>query len=185
MPVNLYPSLQHCLQVHRNNMQVCDFGLARIRSSTWMSGKSQGGTPEWTAPEVLRNLQYNEKSDVYRFGFWRHRASVFTISMSQHTRETWSIFAIDMAEGMARLHQPWQFLTQPLLNLPQTKTWKIWFKWFHDASCWLRRCLFLQLWGCPVWIGYWQGTMGWDDPHAGNLPKPGRILVSLLMLYMS
>ena len=31
-----------------------------------MSGKSQGGTPEWTAPEVLRNLNYNEKSDVYR-----------------------------------------------------------------------------------------------------------------------
>ena len=46
--------------------QVCDFGLARIRSSTWMTGRSQGGTPEWTAPEVLRNSQYNEKSDVYR-----------------------------------------------------------------------------------------------------------------------
>lgn len=35
-------------------MQVCDFGLSRVRRSTWMSAKSQAGTPEWTAPEVLR-----------------------------------------------------------------------------------------------------------------------------------
>ena len=33
-----------------------------------MSAKSQAGTPEWTAPEVLRSQQYNEKSDVYSFG---------------------------------------------------------------------------------------------------------------------
>ena len=48
--------------------QVCDFGLSRVRQSTWMSAKSQAGTPEWTAPEVLRSQQYNEKSDVYSFG---------------------------------------------------------------------------------------------------------------------
>ena len=30
--------------------QICDFGLARIRHSTWVSGKSQGGTPE-VSPE--------------------------------------------------------------------------------------------------------------------------------------
>lgn len=35
--------------------QVCDFGLSRVRRSTWLSGKSQAGTPEWTAPEVLRS----------------------------------------------------------------------------------------------------------------------------------
>ncbi len=26
----------------------------------------QAGTPEWTAPEVLRSQAYNESSDVYR-----------------------------------------------------------------------------------------------------------------------
>ena len=36
-------------------LQVCDFGLSRVRRSTWLSGKSQAGTPEWTAPEVLRS----------------------------------------------------------------------------------------------------------------------------------
>lgn len=47
---------------------MCDFGLARVRNSTWLSGKSQAGTPEWTAPEVLKGQSYNEKSDVYSFG---------------------------------------------------------------------------------------------------------------------
>ena len=50
------------------NLQVCDFGLSRVRQSTWLSSKSQAGTPEWTAPEVLRSQAYNEKSDVYSFG---------------------------------------------------------------------------------------------------------------------
>ena len=49
-------------------IQVCDFGLSRVRRSTWLSSKSQAGTPEWTAPEVLRSQAYNEKSDVYSFG---------------------------------------------------------------------------------------------------------------------
>jgi serine/threonine protein kinase len=48
--------------------QVCDFGLSRVRRSTWLSSKSQAGTPEWTAPEVLRSQSYNEKSDVYSYG---------------------------------------------------------------------------------------------------------------------
>ncbi|KAL0045398.1 hypothetical protein WJX82_005613 [Trebouxia sp. C0006] len=49
-------------------VKVCDFGLSRVRRSTWLSSKSQAGTPEWTAPEVLRSQAYNEKSDVYSFG---------------------------------------------------------------------------------------------------------------------
>ncbi|BDA49203.1 probable serine/threonine-protein kinase CTR1 [Coccomyxa sp. Obi] len=66
-------------------VEVADFGLSRVRRSTWLSSKSQAGTHEWTAPEVLRNQaclslprcylpvvadspSYNEKSDVYSFG---------------------------------------------------------------------------------------------------------------------
>lgn len=37
------------------SLQVCDFGLSRARLKTFMSSKSQAGTPEWTAPEVLRS----------------------------------------------------------------------------------------------------------------------------------
>lgn len=47
---------------------MCDFGLSRARRATMLSTKSQAGTPEWTAPEVLRSQPYNEACDVYRWG---------------------------------------------------------------------------------------------------------------------
>eukprot|EP00250_Pteridium_aquilinum_P013536 c21400_g2_i2 orf=780-4208(-) len=49
-------------------VKVCDFGLSRIKNNTFLSSKSTAGTPEWMAPEVLRNEPSNEKSDVYSFG---------------------------------------------------------------------------------------------------------------------
>ncbi|KAL9259688.1 Serine/threonine-protein kinase EDR1-like protein [Drosera capensis] len=49
-------------------MQVCDFGLSRLKHNTFLSSKSTAGTPEWMAPEVLRNEPSNEKCDVYSFG---------------------------------------------------------------------------------------------------------------------
>lgn len=62
------PTACNFLQNVSMKIQVCDFGLSRVRRSTWLSSKSQAGTPEWTAPEVLRSQAYNEKSDVYSFG---------------------------------------------------------------------------------------------------------------------
>ncbi|KHG13620.1 Serine/threonine-protein kinase CTR1 [Gossypium arboreum] len=47
---------------------VCDFGLSRSKHHTFLSSKSTAGTPEWMAPEVLRNEPANEKCDVYSFG---------------------------------------------------------------------------------------------------------------------
>lgn len=49
-------------------VKVCDFGLSRLKHNTFLSSKSTAGTPEWMAPEVLRNEPSNEKSDVYSFG---------------------------------------------------------------------------------------------------------------------
>ncbi|CAI0410675.1 unnamed protein product [Linum tenue] len=49
-------------------VKVCDFGLSRPKANTYLSSKTAAGTPEWMAPEVLRNEQSNEKSDVYSFG---------------------------------------------------------------------------------------------------------------------
>ncbi|KAH7622771.1 hypothetical protein Ndes2526B_g02043 [Nannochloris sp. 'desiccata'] len=49
-------------------IKVCDFGLSRVRHATVLSAKSQAGTPEWTAPEVLQGKSCNEASDVYSFG---------------------------------------------------------------------------------------------------------------------
>ncbi|XP_028770766.1 serine/threonine-protein kinase EDR1 [Neltuma alba] len=50
------------------NIKVCDFGLSRLKHNTFLSSKSTAGTPEWMAPEVLRNEPSNEKCDVYSFG---------------------------------------------------------------------------------------------------------------------
>ncbi|KAF8006832.1 hypothetical protein BT93_K0982 [Corymbia citriodora subsp. variegata] len=49
-------------------VKVCDFGLSRLKPRTFLSSKSAAGTPEWMAPEVLRDEPSNEKSDVYSFG---------------------------------------------------------------------------------------------------------------------
>lgn len=49
-------------------VKVCDFGLSRLKANTFLSSKSAAGTPEWMAPEVLRDEPSNEKSDIYSFG---------------------------------------------------------------------------------------------------------------------
>lgn len=57
------------LLVDRNwVVKVCDFGLSRMKHSTFLSSRSTAGTAEWMAPEVLRNERSDEKCDVYSFG---------------------------------------------------------------------------------------------------------------------
>ena len=47
------------------NCKLCDFGLARIKSLN--SDMSRVGTPQWMAPEVLREESYTESADVYSY----------------------------------------------------------------------------------------------------------------------
>ncbi|KAJ0653404.1 putative protein kinase TKL-CTR1-DRK-2 family [Helianthus annuus] len=57
------------LLVDKNwTVKVCDFGLSRFKTDTFISSKAITGTPEWMAPEVLRGEPADEKSDVYSFG---------------------------------------------------------------------------------------------------------------------
>lgn len=49
-------------------VKVCDFGLSRMKHSTYLSSRSTAGTAEWMAPEVLQNEPSDEKCDVYSFG---------------------------------------------------------------------------------------------------------------------
>lgn len=45
------------------NVKVADFGLSRPQSDTMTAA----GTPQWSAPEVLRQDHYTIKADVYSF----------------------------------------------------------------------------------------------------------------------
>ncbi|KAI3965794.1 hypothetical protein MKX01_010751 [Papaver californicum] len=69
------PAVVHCdlkssnLLVDKNwTVKVGDFGLSRLKHATYLSGKSGKGTPQWMAPEVMRNDPLDEKSDVFSFG---------------------------------------------------------------------------------------------------------------------
>uniref|UniRef100_A0A0E0F8J3 non-specific serine/threonine protein kinase n=1 Tax=Oryza meridionalis TaxID=40149 RepID=A0A0E0F8J3_9ORYZ len=57
------------LLVDKNwTVKVADFGLSRLKLETFLTTKTGKGTPQWMAPEVLRNEPSNEKSDVYSYG---------------------------------------------------------------------------------------------------------------------
>ncbi|XP_020682291.1 probable serine/threonine-protein kinase DDB_G0282963 isoform X2 [Dendrobium catenatum] len=57
------------LLVDKNwTVKVGDFGLSRLKHETYLTTQTGKGTPQWMAPEVLRNEPSDEKSDVYSFG---------------------------------------------------------------------------------------------------------------------
>ncbi|KAL9237475.1 hypothetical protein vseg_012018 [Gypsophila vaccaria] len=57
------------LLVDKNwSVKVADFGLSRVKRETYLTTKTGKGTPQWMAPEVLRNERSDEKSDLYSFG---------------------------------------------------------------------------------------------------------------------
>ncbi|KAI3876549.1 hypothetical protein MKW98_015932 [Papaver atlanticum] len=57
------------LLVDKNwNVKVGDFGLSRLKHATYLATKTGKGTPQWMAPEVIRNEASDEKCDVYSFG---------------------------------------------------------------------------------------------------------------------
>jgi serine/threonine protein kinase len=48
------------------NCKVADFGMSRVKFLT--EKMTRVGTPQWMAPEVLRQESYSEKADVWSFG---------------------------------------------------------------------------------------------------------------------
>ncbi|TKW37037.1 hypothetical protein SEVIR_1G021400v4 [Setaria viridis] len=58
----------NCLVNKYWTVKICDFGLSRIMSDLSMDDNSSAGTPEWMAPELIRNEPFTEKCDIFSFG---------------------------------------------------------------------------------------------------------------------
>ncbi|XP_062218720.1 serine/threonine-protein kinase EDR1-like isoform X2 [Phragmites australis] len=58
----------NCLVNKHWTVKICDFGLSRVMSNSAMNDNSSAGTPEWMAPELIRNEPFTEKCDIFSFG---------------------------------------------------------------------------------------------------------------------
>lgn len=58
----------NCLVNKHWTVKICDFGLSRIMTNSPMKDSSSAGTPEWMAPELIRNEPFTEKCDIFSLG---------------------------------------------------------------------------------------------------------------------
>ncbi|CAH8310443.1 unnamed protein product [Eruca vesicaria subsp. sativa] len=58
----------NCLLSSKLAVKICDFGLSRIMTGTTMRDAVSAGTPEWMAPELIRNEPFSEKCDIFSLG---------------------------------------------------------------------------------------------------------------------
>ncbi|OVA06238.1 Protein kinase domain [Macleaya cordata] len=58
----------NCLVNKHWVVKICDFGLSRVMTDTHIRDSSSAGTPEWMAPELIRNEPFTEKCDVFSLG---------------------------------------------------------------------------------------------------------------------
>ncbi|XP_027348692.1 serine/threonine-protein kinase EDR1-like [Abrus precatorius] len=58
----------NCLVDKHWTVKICDFGLSRIITDSPMRDSSSAGTPEWMAPELIRNEPFSEKCDIFSLG---------------------------------------------------------------------------------------------------------------------
>ena len=56
------------LYFNDGTLKITDFGLSKVRDQDMTEQMSSVGTFEYMAPEVIQNLPYSEKADVYSFG---------------------------------------------------------------------------------------------------------------------
>ncbi|KAF5179830.1 Mitogen-activated protein kinase kinase kinase [Thalictrum thalictroides] len=58
----------NCLVNKHSTVKICDFGLSRILADGPARDSSSAGTPEWMAPELIRNEPFTEKCDIFSLG---------------------------------------------------------------------------------------------------------------------
>lgn len=51
-----------------NHIKICDFGFAKKLSASTNFLQSMKGTPLYLAPEIVKEIKYTEKVDIWSFG---------------------------------------------------------------------------------------------------------------------
>ncbi len=59
---------RNCLVGENEMIKVADFGLARFTEDCYIAHPQSQFPVKWSAPEVIRNRSYSNKSDVWSFG---------------------------------------------------------------------------------------------------------------------
>eukprot|EP01103_Thecamoeba_quadrilineata_P006694 TRINITY_DN16419_c0_g1_i1.p1 TRINITY_DN16419_c0_g1~~TRINITY_DN16419_c0_g1_i1.p1 ORF type:complete len:374 (-),score=98.18 TRINITY_DN16419_c0_g1_i1:117-1238(-) len=54
--------------IEGNRAKICDFGLARAKTSSKTKKMTICGTDEWMAPEVILGMDYDIRADVFSYG---------------------------------------------------------------------------------------------------------------------
>ncbi|XP_047947838.1 probable serine/threonine-protein kinase SIS8 [Salvia hispanica] len=92
----------NCLVNKHWVVKICDFGLSRKLITRPMKDSSSAGTPEWMAPELIRNEPFTEKCDIFSLGVimwelctlkrpWEGIPSVQVVYAVGHDRQTLEI----------------------------------------------------------------------------------------------
>ncbi|THU64731.1 hypothetical protein C4D60_Mb01t29520 [Musa balbisiana] len=58
----------NCLVDKHWTVKICDFGLSQVMTDGPLRDNSSAGTPEWMAPELIRNEPFTEKCDIFSLG---------------------------------------------------------------------------------------------------------------------
>nr|GLL34675.1 serine/threonine-protein kinase EDR1-like isoform X1 [Ipomoea trifida] len=58
----------NCLVNKHWTVKICDFGLSRLMTDAPVRDITSAGTPEWMAPELIRNEPFTEKCDIFSLG---------------------------------------------------------------------------------------------------------------------
>ncbi|KAJ7948444.1 putative Protein kinase [Quillaja saponaria] len=58
----------NCLVNKHCTVKICDFGLSISVTDSSLRDSSSAGTPEWMAPELIRNEPFTEKCDIFSLG---------------------------------------------------------------------------------------------------------------------
>jgi serine/threonine protein kinase len=83
-----------------NNVFVCDFGLARVKTGLYQRTASSLGPVKYMAPESIAKKQYSEASDAWSFGVY-----MWEVTHVQEPFENCEVFdvAIGVVSGALRL----------------------------------------------------------------------------------